>query len=191
MKNNEEYSLVENLFKEQLGLIKDKDLKEKVVNCWISAIKKGNWRIKELENIPFTLVLNGRKTDITLVEHTKAVTMAAYNMAKSEERSYGKRKDYIAVNYDYLVAGGLLHDVGKLIEMESDGKGYFKKSKSGDALRHPIYGTAFAYAEGIPERILNSIATHSTEGESKPRTKETRLIMHADFAFYESINEPF
>lgn len=188
---NDDFLFVENLFKEQLDLIKDKSLEDKVVSCWVSALNKGNWKIKDLERIPFTLALNGRKTDITLVEHTKAVTMAAYDMAKAEEKNYGKRRDYIAVNYDYLLAGGILHDVGKLLEIESDDKGYFKKSRSGYALRHPIYGTAIAYAEGIPERVLNAIATHSTEGEGKPRTKESRLVMHADFAFYESIKEPF
>jgi guanylate kinase len=53
------------------------------------------------------------------------------------------------VNYDRLLAGGLLHDVGKLLETEKDGQGGYRKSRGGQCLRHPISGTALAVEAGI------------------------------------------
>ena len=185
-----EFEVIKSLFREQLDLIKDKKLAEKVVNCWVIGMKEGNWNPDDLNNLPFTIALEG-KTDINLVEHTIAVTMAAYQMAQAEKKVYGHKKDYLPVNCDYLVAGGLLHDVGKLVEIEPDGQGYFRKSQTGKSMRHPIYGAKIASQEGLPDEVINSIAYHSREGDGKPRTKETRLILHADFAFYESIKEPF
>ena len=181
---------ISKLFCNQLDRIKDKKLADKVVQCWVKAVNQTNYNVNDLENLPFTLALDGRRTDINLIEHTIAVTEAAYSMAKVEKQIYGNRKSFIPVNWDYLVAGGLLHDVGKLVEIEPS-KDYFQKSRLGKCLRHPGYGAAIAYSCGIPNEILNTIANHSREGDERPRTKEARLVMHADFAFYEAIKEPF
>jgi len=184
---NKNEKIFEEIFENQLGLIKDKELTEKVVKCWAEAAEKGNWKTKEdILKIPFTLALE-EQTNINLIEHTIAVTEAAYSMAKVEENTYGQKSGYISVNYDYLIAGGLLHDVGKPVEIEPDGKGYFRKSKAGKLLRHPSYGAAIGYKVGIPDEILNTIANHSSEGEGRPRTKETWLVMQADFAFFNPI----
>ena len=181
---------IKKLFHRQLFKISDTELAEKVVKCWVEAVKQSDY-LSEFEEIPFTLALDGKKTDINLIEHTIAITEAVYAMAEAEKAAYEQRESYTPVNLDYLIASGLLHDVGKLIEIEPDGKGYYKKSNAGKLLRHPGYGAAIAYSCGIPDEILNTIANHSKEGEGRTKTKETRLIEHADFAFFESIKEPF
>ena len=88
------------------------------------------------------------------------------------------------IDYDRLLAGGLLHDVGKLLEFEPDGKGGFRKSLSGKCARHPISGTAIAYEVGLADEVLNTIACHAKEGDGRPQVVETVLIHQADFGTF-------
>jgi len=81
-----------------------------------------------------------------------------------------------------------LHDVGKLVETEKDGKGGYRKSRAGKCLRHPISGTALAHEAGIrDEAVLNTIACHAKEGEGAPKCLETILIHQADFATFDPL----
>ena len=87
---------------------------------------------------------------------------------------------------DVLLAGALLHDVGKLLEIE-ERDGVFQKSPGGKVLRHPFSGVALAYAEGLPPEVLHIIGTHSKEGDPHPRTPEGAVIHHADFTCFETV----
>jgi putative nucleotidyltransferase with HDIG domain len=84
------------------------------------------------------------------------------------------------LNYDYIVAGGLCHDVGKLLEYERVQK-KVKKSRYGELLRHPISGAMLAQEVGLPLEVIHIIAAHSTEGEKLKRTPEAIIIHHCDF----------
>ena len=88
------------------------------------------------------------------------------------------------VNMDHLIAGGLLHDVGKLLEIEKDGSGGYKKSRNGMCARHPISGAILAGKAGLPDEIINIIACHAKEGEGRPQVVETILIHQVDFACF-------
>ncbi len=177
-------------FSSYLLMINDEQLRKGVVSTWVEAIELGGWSIDEVQKMPFTLALGGRRTDINIFEHTLAIAGAALAMAKAEEEAYSHRSDYIAVNYDHLIAGALLHDVGKPIEYEKSGDWYIIGER-GKCLRHPGFGAAIAFKHGVTNRVLNIIANHSTEGDKRPRTKETWIIYHADYAFYEAIKESF
>jgi putative nucleotidyltransferase with HDIG domain len=170
---------IENLFSQQLKKIEDSNLRKKVVDCWVSAAKKGGWKPDELEEIPFTLLTDTK--GINLIQHTIAVTEGALGIALGMKKSY-KKMPY-EINFDWLIAGGLLHDVGKLLEIEKKGKGY-RKSYSGRCLRHPISGAIVATQKGLPEEVCNIIACHSREGDNRPQRIETVLIHQADFAVF-------
>ena len=58
---------------------------------------------------------------VNFVEHTIAVTKGAYELAKAQEEVYSKMP--YNIDYNRLLAGGLLHDVGKLLEFERDNDG--------------------------------------------------------------------
>ena len=88
---------------------------------------------------------------------------------------------------DVLIAGGLLHDVGKLLEIEPDSQGGFRKSYNGKIARHPISGTVLAAQCGISGPVLNTIACHAKEGDGRPRCLETILIHQADFATFDPL----
>lgn len=165
----------------EIEKIKDHDLRQKVVATWEEAIKLGGWSQEDLEKIPFTLLVPD--CPVNLIGHTRAVTNTALMMAVTMKDFYGEE---VKIDFDILVAGGLLHDVGKLLEYSKSG-GKVSKSKSGRLLRHPFSGANLAYKNGLPEEVVHIIATHAHEGDGGFRSVEAILINHADFANFESL----
>ncbi len=177
---------IQTLFSSVLERIGNKDLRDKVVKTWTLGCQRGGWNsVDELRNMPFTLLT--KTHGVNFIQHTLAVTEGAYGLAKAQETAYGGKLPY-KVDYDRLLAGGLLHDVGKLVETEPDGKGGYRKSRAGACLRHPISGTALAVEAGIKDdTVLNTIACHAKEGEGAPKCLETVLIHQADFATFDPL----
>lgn len=156
----------------ELTQITDTGLRNKVLHTWLSAIEKGRWT--RIDDIPFTLLVPD--VGISLVEHTRAVTQMAVSIAKILG----------GVNLNYVIAGGLTHDVGKLLEYRREGE-KFVKSEYGKLVRHPISGYALGVEAGLPEEICHIIAAHSIEGESVERSKEAIIINHCDFIQFEIV----
>ena len=155
-----------------------------MVETYVLACQEGGWKsIDELKKVPFTLLTDTK--GINLLEHTIAVTESAVGLAKAQMETYPAMP--FKIDMDRLLAGGLLHDVGKLLEIEKDGKKGFRKSKKGAFARHPIAGAVLAGRVGLPLDIINTIACHAKEGEGAPQVVETVLIHQADFACYEPL----
>lgn len=163
----------------EIRKIKNKELREKVIQTWEEGVRLRGWRISDLKKIPFSLLLPDTK--INLVEHTRAVTNTALRVADVVSRAYGK---LVRIDKDVLIAGGILHDVGKLLEYSKTG-GKITKSPKGKFLRHPFSGSALAYKCGVPEEIVHLIAVHSHEGDEGFRSVEAIIINHADFINFE------
>jgi len=175
---------IETLFKKQLDGIKNNNLREKVIKTWLIGCKKGGYNsVNELMKMPFTLLTETH--GVNFIEHTKAVTDGAVGLAKAQSGAYAKMP--YKIDFDRLYAGGLLHDVGKLLEIEPDGSGGYKKSLSGKYARHPISGTIIASEAGIPDEILNIIVCHAKEGEGRPQVIEAVFIHQADFATFDPL----
>ena len=172
---------IEKLFNQQLSKINDTDLREKVVEIWVNAADQGGWQPEELEKIPFTLLTETK--GINLIEHTIAVTEGALGLATAIKENY--REMPFEINFDWLIAGGLLHDVGKLMEIERTGEGKYQKSHQGKCARHPISGAILVAQAGLPEEIVNIVACHAKEGEGRPKRIETVLVHQADFATFD------
>ena len=167
-----------------IGRIRDEALREKVLDAWALALSRSGYKtVADLLRMPFTLLTDCK--GISFVEHTLAVTAGAVGLAQAQMSQYG-RLPY-EIDMDRLVAGGLLHDVGKLLEIEPDGKGGYRKSRSGYCMRHPISGAAVAAEVGLPEEVINCIACHAKEGEGRPQTVETVLIHQADYATFDPL----
>ena len=172
---------IQQLFASILERIKDDQLREKTVKAWVIACERGGWKtVDDLLKLPFTLLTDCR--GVNFIEHTIAVTEGAYGLAKAQEAAYANMP--YTIDYDRLLAGGLLHDVGKLLEFEPDGQGGYRKSRSGMCARHPISGTAIAYELGLSDEVLNTIACHAKEGDGRPQCVETVLIHQADFGTF-------
>lgn len=167
-----------------IGRIQDEELREKVITCWDKALQRSGYqRLTDLEKMPFTLLTDTR--GLSFVEHTLAVTAGAVGLAQAQAGHY--RAMPYDIDMDRLIAGGLLHDVGKIIEIEPDGKGGHRKSRAGFCMRHPISGAALAAEVGLPDELLNCIACHAKEGEGRPQVIETVLIHQADYATFDPL----
>jgi putative nucleotidyltransferase with HDIG domain len=175
---------IERLFAEMLTEISDPELRERTVRVWVNACEKGNWKhIDDIRKIPFTLLTDTH--GIGLVEHTLAVTVGARELARAQLDECNTLP--YTIDLDRVIAGGLLHDVGKLLEIEPDGRGGYRKSHNGRCTRHPISGAILASREGLPDEIVNIIACHSKEGDGRPQTVETVLVHQADFAVFDPL----
>ncbi len=171
---------IEILFGQQLEKIKDLNLRAKVIEIWVSTAKKVGWQPHELEKIPFTLLTQTK--GINLIEHTIAVTEGALGLATAIKENYKEMP--FEINFDWLIAGGLLHDVGKLLEIEKTKEGKYQKSFQGKCARHPISGAILVAQAGLTEEIVNIVACHAKEGDGRPQRVETVLIHQADFATF-------
>lgn len=164
----------------EFELIKDPELKGKVLKVWAEGIKEGGWKIEDLSEMPYTLLRED--TDINFIDHNRGVVRGCIAMAEAMKEVYG---DKIKIDMDILLAGALLHDVGKLIEITKE-NGKFVKSYRGKLLRHPFSGANMAYKFGLPEEIVHIIAVHSKEGDHSKRTPEAVILHHSDFTNFEA-----
>ena len=169
----------------ELGQIFDADLQERVVNTWVDACDLGGLTPDELDEMPFTLLLP--ECSVSFLQHTRGVVQVSMAMADALKKAYpGNAK--MQADHDTLLAGALLHDVGKVLEIGKSADGKWVKTDNGKMLRHPMSGTALAFARGINDRILHTIACHSKEGDGYRKTVEAHIIHHADFANFEPLH---
>jgi putative nucleotidyltransferase with HDIG domain len=175
---------IEKVFAAQLERIKDASLRARVVKVFVLACERGKWKsVEELKRLPFTLLTDAR--GVGFIEHTVAVTEGAAALARAQVEAYDKLP--YAVDFDRLYAGGLLHDVGKLLEIEPDGSGGYRKSLAGKYARHPVSGAILAAECGLPGDIINIIVCHAKEGEGRPQVVEAVFIHQADFATFDPL----
>ena len=159
----------------QVNDIKDQDLRTKVIEIWERAMKLAG--VDSLESFPY-LEESGHAPasckESKLAKHVRSVTRMAKALAEvlRDENGYD-------INLDFVIAGGLLHDVGKL----------FLKQGERTLLRHPWKSTWLALEAGLPEELAHIIATHSTEGDSVRRTLEAICVYHADWTEWETLKE--
>jgi putative nucleotidyltransferase with HDIG domain len=183
-KKNDSKAEITGLLKPWLEKIKDKKLREAVVRTFELALKKSGYKSAyNLKKIPFSLLVDCK--GVSFIDHTLAVTHGAYYLAEAQIKYFPKLP--YKINMDRLIAGALIHDVGKVLEIEPDGKGGFRKSRNGKLLRHPLSGLVVAAEAGCPEEILNIIGCHAKEGDGAPKVVETIFIHQADFATFDPL----
>ncbi|MCD6417521.1 HDIG domain-containing protein [bacterium] len=163
--------------------ISDLQLREKVKRCFEEAILRGGWSEDEVDEIPFTLLIPD--CPVSLLEHTVAVTEIAIKSAETVKSMYPE----FEYNRDILIAGAILHDVGKFLEYARSDDGKIVKSFFGKILRHPFSGAALAYEMRLPDEVVHIIAVHAHEGDNGYRTPEAIIINKADFITFETLRE--
>lgn len=165
----------------EFDLIKDEVLREKTLDVWVDAMETGGWKAEDLERIPFTLLVSD--CPVNIIDHTRSITKVAIESAKVLEQHNGGA---YKIDYDILISGGLLHDVGKILEYEDHPEG-IRKSTMGKLLRHPFSGAGLAMKHGLPDKVVHIIAVHAKEGDSGYRCPEAVIVHHADFMNFEPI----
>ena len=163
----------------EINWIKDNTLREKTLDAWVYAIEQSPLEPKDLEEIPFSLLI--KDCNISFMNHKRTCVQLAVDLAKKMMENFG---DEINVNMDIMISGAILIDVGKLLEYEmKDGK--LSTSDYGKVVRHPFSGVAIAARFGLPPEVQHIIGTHSKEGDLGKRTVESIIVHHADFVSFE------
>ncbi|MFH1100755.1 MAG: HD domain-containing protein [Methanobacteriota archaeon] len=160
---------VETCFPE-LKWITNTQLREQVIEVWINAANQGKW--KRLTDVPFTLLV---KDSGPLIDHTRRIATLARSVSETRKEPLQK---------DYLIAGALLHDVGKLLEYEKV-VDQVVVSELGKKIRHPVSGANLAKNLGLPEEVVHIIYAHSKEGDIIERSPEAIIVHHCDFIDFE------
>lgn len=169
----------------EIDWIGSKEIQEQVVASYEDALKTGGWEPEDMDKIPFTLLIPD--CPFSYLDHVRGVTRVAKKAMDEFNERYSTKDKKFTMDNDTLVAGALLHDVGKLIEYEKDSAGATVKSQMGKDLRHPFSGTVVALRNGCSTRIAHTIANHAHEGDGTLRSPEGVLINKADFMNFEGI----
>ncbi len=162
----------------EIQWIKDAALRAKVEATMLDGMAQGGWTPADMDKYAFSVNVN----DVTFRTHVRTITRMV-NMIYEEYS--GQYAGKYRLNYDHLIAGAILHDVGKFIEL---GKGentgapitpvvYTEKHKY---LGHPFIGAALALKNGLPYEIAHIIGYHSKEGELFPKSPEALLMTLVD-----------
>jgi putative nucleotidyltransferase with HDIG domain len=158
----------------EVDKIQDVGLRDKVLATWEAGLARGGWVPADIARMPFTLL---KPVKISFADHVRSVTKICIAAADTFDEIY---KGELKLKRDILIAGALLHDVGKLLEIEEK-SGKFQKSRDGGLVRHPFSGLALADAQGLPPEVLHIIGVHSKEGDHGKRTPEAIILHLADF----------
>lgn len=165
----------------EFNLIKNEALRNKTIDVWVEAMERGGWKVADLDRIPFTLLIPD--CSVNIVDHTRGVTQVAIESARVLKDFNGNS---YKIDEDILISGGLLHDVGKIVEYADTPAG-IKKSACGKLLRHPFSGAGLAMKHGLPDKVVHMIAVHAKEGDGGYRCPEAVIVHHADFMNFEPI----
>ena len=164
--------------------VKDENLRGAVKKSYADALASGGWSLEDMEKIPFTLLIP--QCPISYLAHVRAVTRMCHAVWKEFKEIYQGR-DVPILDYDILIAGALLHDLGKLVESTRTADGKYVKSAMGKDLRHPFSGTVIAMRNGVPSKIAHTIAYHAKEGDETLRSPEAVIINKVDILNFEAL----
>lgn len=168
----------------ELAEIADADLRDRATEAWaISLATSGFSRLSALPGAAFPgmAVLKKGGQDV----HIRGVTRLAREMAAQMK----ELEPAVDIDDDILLAGALLHDLGKPFEMDPDNVARWQAFPSREGmlpLRHTIYGAHLALAAGLPLAIAHICACHSAEGENVVRSLECAIIHLADEAWWKT-----
>ena len=165
----------------EIEWIKDETLREQVIETWIDGLERGGWTPEDVARMPFTLA---KKVSASFAQHVRSVTKICAAVSDTFDEIYNGVD--LKLDRDLLLAGALLHDVGKLVEME-EVDGTFRKSADGKLVRHAFSGVALADAHGLPAAVQHMIGTHSKEGDPFKRIPESIICHFADFMNFDPI----
>lgn len=173
-------SVVEDL--PEIADITHDELRSKTIEAWALALSETAFeRVTDIpgEANPGMLRLKrGNQAD-----HLRSVTRIALAIADDFAATFPE----IRIDRDIVIAGGLLHDVGKAWEFDPENQARWRSdpSQAGlPVLRHPAYGAHICIAVGLPEEIVHIALAHSHEGDLQTRSVEGLIIHRADHPWW-------
>lgn len=165
----------------EIDEIADEPLREGVVKAWELALAESSF--DDIGQVPGEPEVS---ESVSQVAHQRAVTRMALAMAESIQALVPEFR----FDRDVILAGGLVHDVGKVYEYDPERARRWRERPQAAGyppIRHPAYGVHIALTAGLPEEVAHICAAHASEGEIIERSLEATIVHYADFAFWEAI----
>jgi len=167
----------------ELTEISESELADKVVEAWAKSLSEGGFRaIGDLQGSggPDVMVLKKG----TQVDHLRGVTRFAMLLA---QELAALQTDF-RYDRDVLVAGALIHDVGKPFEYDPRNRTRWQKAPRASGLpaaRHTLHGYHVCMSVGLPVEVAHIAGAHSPEGNLIVRSRECTIVHHADEAYWQ------
>jgi putative nucleotidyltransferase with HDIG domain len=169
----------------EVAQISDPALQAKTVEAWAFALAHASF--KSIRDIPpagnpdTNEAKRGDQTD-----HLRGVTRLAVGIAKEMAATYPE----LDIDMDVIVAGGLVHDVGKAWEFDPVNRRRWRTSQKKlgrPSIRHPAFGAHICLTVGLPEEVAHIAMAHSGEGELLVRSLECMIVHQADYTFWHTL----
>jgi putative nucleotidyltransferase with HDIG domain len=163
----------------ELSQIHDNDLRQRVVATFVLGLRDSSF--KDIQDVPGEYDLDA---SIGLVAHSRIVTC----MSLAAADAITAQLPDVIFDRDVLIAGALLHDVGKIYEYDRERAATWQSHKAETgypAVRHPVYGAHLATMAGLPERVIHIVANHAAEGQRVRRSLEATLVATVDHISWE------
>lgn len=161
----------------EIAEIDDENLRETVLNIWIEACNEAE--VEDLEKIPKNLDNIG----YFLVNHTRVVARLC-----KEAAVVVKELHDIDVDTNILLAGALLHDLSKVMEIRADGDD-FKASEFGKKIQHGFYTAYKTYEKRLPLDLQHMLIAHTPKSNVVPQTLEAVILYHIDTTDTDVLNQ--
>jgi putative nucleotidyltransferase with HDIG domain len=169
----------------ELAQIEDAGLQAKAVDAWAYAIAQSSFTsIRQIPPAGNPDVQEAKRGDQT--DHLRGVTRIAIAIAKEMQGAYPE----LGIDMDTIIAGGLLHDVGKAWEFDPERRKRWsseQKRYGRPSIRHPAMGAHICLTVGLPEEIAHIAMAHSGEGELLVRSLECMIVHQADYTFWNTL----
>lgn len=166
----------------QVNEIKDPELKKNILEMWCDFFEESEW-----ENIGDAIFVSCCP-DYPLLQHTRYVTDMMISIAIETEKNLGWE-----IDWDVLIASGLLHDVSKPLEAVMKGN-EIVKTHLGKVYQHGFLAAAEALRRNLPEKVISNIITHTGNSKIVPNNNEGIILYYADMIdtdlHYFSIGKP-
>ena len=156
----------------EVDSISDAELKESCYRSFADAMESGGWDEESMMRAPCA-VHGFKNTPVTGIMHIQDAVRLCTMICDYLLEHYGQ---YVPCNRDFVIAGAVLHDIGKFIEyrITDDGEPY--DSAEANYLRHPLAGAIIASRNGVPKEVVHIIATHSFEGKNSYASVESTIV---------------
>ena len=148
----------------EVDAISDPAILDGVRRAWAAALERGGHR--QLQDT--RLLVDELSADVG-IEHQRGTVRLAIAIAEVLIRLHRAE-----INRDHVIAGALLHDLGKAAIPSQNGV------PSAYRPRHPFYGAHLVLEAGLPDAIAHIVSAHSLEGVYSPKSLECHVVSAAD-----------
>ena len=153
----------------EVSAIQSADLRSMVEEIWNALWADSLY--EDVMDVPVSATI-----DYPQVKHCQGIVRSALAAASAFEQVHD-----VTFDRDLLIAGALLMDVGKLVEIKPGPSGP-ARTEIGRLLPHAAYVAHVALAKGAPLELVHIIMCHSPNGGKAPETLECKLLDSLDQA---------